>query len=248
MGKMVLTNVRAFAGAVDLTGVSNKAEITPTIATVDVTNYGGVGWRELLGGLAETDIMVGGFEESGAVAPAGTFEDPELFAQLGAVGPWSFCPAGAADGALAYLTSALEASYKPIQGSVGDAAGFEASGKGTSKLARGVVAHPPGTARTATGTGTAFQIGALTASQALYVNLHVLSVAGTTPSLTARVESDNAAGFPSPVTVGTFSAAATVGGQTMRIAGPVTDDWFRVAWTISGTTPSFLFLVTLGRA
>lgn len=245
MSKIVLTNVRAFAGAVDLTGVTNKVELDPKVEAVPVTNYASGGWTELLGGLAETDIVASGFWESGADA---SYVDPGTFAALGAVGPWSIAPAGAADGALAYLTNALTAQYKPIQGSIGDAAGFEAQGKGSTKLARGVVAHPPGTARTASGTGSSFQIGALSASQSLYVNLHVLSVSGTTPSLTVRIESDNATGFPSATTVGTFTAATAVGGQHMRIAGPVTDDWFRAAWTISGTAPSFLFLVTMGRA
>lgn len=246
MSKMVLTNVRAFAGAVDLTGVTNKVEIDPKVEAVKVTNYGSGGWDELLGGLAETDIVAAGFWESGADA---SFVDPASFAGLGAVGPWSVAPAGAADGALAYLTNALEAKYNPIQGGVGDAAGFEATAKGSTKLARGVVAHPPGTARTVTGVGSSFQIGALSATQSLYVNLHVLSVSGTaTPTLTVRIESDNATGFPSATTVGTFTAATAVGGQHMRIAGATTDDWFRAAWTISGTNPSFLFVVTLGRA
>ncbi len=245
MSKIVLTNVRAFAGAVDLTGVTNKVELDPKVAAVDVTNFGSAGWTELLGGLAETDIVAAGFWESGADV---SYVDPGSFAALGAVGPWSVAPAGAADGALAYLTNALTATYKPIQGGVGDAAGFEATAKGSTKLARGLVAHPPGTARTASGTGSSFQVGALSATQSLYVNLHVLSVSGTTPSLTVRIESDNATGFPSATTVGTFTAATAVGGQHMRIAGAVTDDWFRAAWTISGTTPSFLFVVTLGRA
>lgn len=246
MSKMCLTNVRAFAGACDLTAVTNRVEIDPKIAAEDVTNYASAGWVELLGGLAESDIVAAGFWESGADA---SFVDPSSFAGLGVVAPWSIAPAGAADGALAYLTNALEAKYEPIKGKVGDAAGFEASAKGCTKVARGLVAHPPGTARTATGTGTALQIGALSASQSLYVNLHVLSVSGTaTPTITVRIESDNAVGFPSPATVGTFTAATAIGGQHMRVAGAVTDDWYRAAFTISGTTPSFLFLVTFGRA
>lgn len=245
MPKLVLTNVRAFAGATDLTALTNKVEIDPKVEAVKVTNYASAGWDELLGGLAESDIMCAGFYESGADV---SFVDPAMFAGLGAVGPWSIAPNGAADGALAYLVKALEANYKALQGNVGDAAGFEATAKGSGKVARGVIAHPPGTPRTTTGTGTANQIGALSASQNLFANLHILSVTGTTPSITVRIESDNAIGFPSPATVGTFTAATALGGQTMQIAGPLTDDWFRAAWTISGTTPSFLFLVTIGRA
>jgi hypothetical protein len=246
MSKLVLLNTRTFAGAVDLTGVSNKATIGAKVDGVDVTNYGSAGWTELLGGLAATDIAIAGFFESGLPGVT-TFEDPELFAQFGAVGPWTMAPDGMADSAVTYLTNALECTYQ-VGDEVGKAAPFEATAAGVTKLVRGVIGHPPGTARTATGTGTANQVGALTANQSLYCNLHVYSVSGTTPSITVRIESDNAVGFPSPVTVGTFTAATGLGGQHMRIAGPITDDWFRAAWTISGTTPSFLFVVSFGRA
>ncbi len=111
---------------------------------------------------------------------------------------------------------------------------------------RGQVLHPPGTARTVTGSGLARQLGALSATRALYVGLHVLSAAGTTPSVTVVVESDDAVGMASPTTRATFTAATAAGGQTVQIPGPVTDDWWRVRWTISGTTPSFLFVAAAG--
>lgn len=244
--KRVLTNVRAFAGACDLTTVTNKVEVDADIAAERTTNYGSQGYEEVIGGLAETEISAIGYHESGGDI---TFVDPAMFAALGAVGPWSIGVDGLADGALTWLTNALTAKYDPIKGKVGDVVGFEATAKGSTKLVRGAVAHPPGTARIAAGTGVPVQVGAVSASQALYVNLHVLSVAGTAaPTLTARVESDNAVGFPSPITVGTFAAATALGGQHLKIPGPITDDWFRAAWTITGTTPSFLFLITLGRA
>jgi hypothetical protein len=109
------------------------------------------------------------------------------------------------------------------------------------------VLHGP-TARTATGTGTSVQLGAVSSTQRLYVALHVFSVSGTTPSLTVAIQSDNATGFPSASTVTTLTAATAIGSQITRVAGPITDDWFRVSYTISGTDPSFLFAVTAGIA
>jgi hypothetical protein len=113
---------------------------------------------------------------------------------------------------------------------------------------RGVCAHPPGTARTATGNGTGVQIvGGVPAGQYLYAAIHVLSVSGTsTPTLTVKIQSDNGSGFPSATDIATFTAATARTGEVVRAAGAITDDWFRVSYTISGTTPSFLFLVTLG--
>jgi hypothetical protein len=81
----------------------------------------------------------------------------------------------------------------------------------------------------------------------MYAALHVLSVAGTTPSITARVESSVDNTFSAPTTRLTFTAANAVGGQILRTAGTaITDTWWRVAWTISGTSPSFLFSSALG--
>jgi hypothetical protein len=81
----------------------------------------------------------------------------------------------------------------------------------------------------------------------MYANLHVLSVSGTsTPTLTVSVASDNAVGFPSSAAQGAFAAATAVGGESIRIPGAILDDWWRVTWTITGTNPSFLFLVSMG--
>ena len=75
----------------------------------------------------------------------------------------------------------------------------------------------------------------------------MLSVAGTTPSITARVESAPAEAFAAPTTRLTFDAATAAGGQALRTDGTaITDTWWRVAWTITGTTPSFLLAAALG--
>lgn len=251
MSKLVLVNTRAFAAAADLTALTNKVEIDPKVDVVDVTNYASGGWKEELGSLAGGDISAMGFFESGGNGSTDpTFVDPAMYAALGQVVPWTIAPDTAADGSLAYLTAALVSKYQPLKGDVGSAAGFEATAQSSGKIARGVIAHPPGVARTTNGVGTAYQFGGgLTSAQAVYANLHVVSIAGTaSPTLTVRIESDNAVGFPSPVTVGTFTAATAVGGQSLKIPGPFTDDWFRVGWTITGTTPSFLFIVSFGRA
>ena len=65
--------------------------------------------------------------------------------------------------------------------------------------------------------------------------------------LTVEIEGDTATGFPSPVTYLTYSAANAVGGQILRTDGTaITDSWFRAKWTVSGTTPSFMFVVAFG--
>lgn len=243
MPKTILTNVRCFAVGVDLTGNSNKIEISAEVEEKDSTNYASNGWGEVMGGLASAELSGEGQWEAGDPAKV----DDASWSQLGGVGPWSVSANNAAAvGDLVYLTNAMRSDYK-----LGDAVGEVAPWTGTAKsswpMARGQFAHPPGTARTATGTGTGLELGAVAAGRRLYATLHVLSVAGTTPSITARVESDDNSGFSSATTRLTFDAATAVGGQILRTDGTaITDTWWRMAWTISGTTPSFLFTGALG--
>ncbi|MGW1595247.1 hypothetical protein [Streptomyces sp. NPDC002343] len=243
MSKTVLVNVRAFTVGLDLTSVSNKIELSAEVEDKDATNYGSGGWKEVLGGLASAEISGEGQWEAGDPAKV----DDASWANLGGVGPWSISANNTANvGDLAYLTSAMQASYT-LGESVGEIAPWATSAKSSWPLVRGQFAHPPGTVRTATGTGAGVNVGAVPAGRRLYAALHVLSVAGTTPSMTARVESSADNTFAAPTTRLTFAASTAVGGQILRTSGSaITDPWWRVAWTVAGTTPSFLFVASLG--
>lgn len=104
----------------------------------------------------------------------------------------------------------------------------------TGKLDRGTVMLPKAT-YTVTTTGTARQLGAVAAGQQLVAILHVFSATGT---WTATVESDNAGGFGSPAVQATFTGATDVTRQVITVAGPITDDWWRVVYTetVAGTS------------
>ncbi|WP_432135149.1 hypothetical protein [Streptomyces sp. bgisy154] len=243
MGSFVLTDVRLFTGGADLTSASNKVEISAEAESKPTTNYGSGGWTEVIGGLASAEISGAGQWEAGDPG----LVDDAAWSQLGGVGAWSVGPAGAAVSDLAYFTKMLRGDYQ-LGGSVGDVAPWSSMGKSSWPLVRGQFAHPPGTARTADGSGTGIELGAVAAGQRLYAGLHVLSVAGTsTPTLSVTVESDVDNTFASPATQLTFDPATAAGGQILRTdASAITDTWFRVAWTITGTTPSFMFATTLG--
>lgn len=242
MGKQILLDCRLFAVGADLSGTSNKIELSSEIEDKDATNYRSGGWKEVLGGLGSAEIAGEGQWEAGDPSKV----DDSSWSALGGQGPYTVCPSDSIVGALAYLTQGMRSDFK-----FGDAVGEINPWSGTVKsswpLVRGQIGHPPGTARTASGTGTALNLGAVTAGKRLYAGLHVLSVAGTTPSITARIESDADSSFATPTTQLTFTAAAAAGGQTLRTDGTaITDSWWRVAWTISGTSPSFMFAVSLG--
>jgi hypothetical protein len=248
VSKFVLLNSRIFAGAVDLTSNSNKVELSEDREDKESTNFGSAGWKEVLGGLASTTLNASGQWE----ANDATKVDDDQFANLGTLGGWSVIPAASsatvAAGDLAWLVKALRCKYM-IGDQVGNVAPWSGENKGTSPLVRGSVLHPPGTARTTTGSGTAVQIGAVAATKSLYAALHVYSISGTaTPTITVKVQSDDNSGMTSPTDRITFTAATAVGGQYSSVAGAVTDDWWRITWTISGTNPSFLLVATAGIA
>jgi hypothetical protein len=245
MAKFVLADARLITGGADLSSAASKISIESSIKDEDVTTFASSGWTEVLGGLASTKLSGEGWWEAGDPGKV----DDAAFTQLGGLGPWTVCPSGGgALGTLAYFTSALEGSYQ-LLGEVGKVAPWTAEGVGSWPVVRGQIAHPPGTARTSSGTGTGAQLGAVAAGKSLYAALHVLSIAGTsTPSITVTVESDTSNSFGAPTSRVSFGAATAVGGQILRVAGPVTDTWFRPKWTISGTSPSFLFVVAFGIA
>lgn len=243
MSKLVLTGVRAFTHGLDVTSVANKAELKAMQEDKDATTYASAGWHEHLGGLGQAEIDLEGFWEAGTLANV----DDTSFATLGSVGPWTIAPIDANEASLAYLTRSLRTTFN-LLGQVGDIAPFTGHGEGSWPLARGQIASNPGTARTVTGTGTILDMGAagVTASQYMYGNLHVLSVAAGGAQITARIESAAVIGFGAPTTRATFTSATAISGEAIRVIGPFTDRYWRLAWTISGTTPSFLVAAAIG--
>ncbi|MFC8290071.1 hypothetical protein ACFUJ0_06085 [Streptomyces sp. NPDC057242] len=239
---MILTNVRAFASGADLTGASNKIEVSAEVEEKEATVYSSSGWKAVVGSLGAADIEAEGYWEAGDPS----LVDDASWAQLGGVWPWTICPDTAQVGSIAYLTRALRSNYK-LGGTVGDVAPWSSSAKGSWPLVRGQIAHPPGLARTATGVGSVLNLGSVAAGRRLYAAVHVLSVAGTTPSLTVAVESDDTAGMTSPVPRLTFGAITAPTGQALRTdASAIADTHYRVTWAITGTGPSFMFAVSLG--
>lgn len=242
---LVVTNCRPYLDSSDLTGWSNKLDMAGSAVELKSTTFASQGWEERVGGVKDFTATIDGFWEAGDLSKP----DDTIWANLAnATVPLTVIPNVGNVGDLAYVTRVLECGYKP-GAPVGQLLAWSASLKGDWPVARGQVLHPNGTARIATGTGAAVQLGTVSASQALYVTLHVLSIAGTgTPTITVAIQSNVDNTFGTPTTRATFTAATTLGGQTRRLAGPVTDAWYRATWTIAGTTPSFLFAVSAGIA
>ena len=234
MAKQVFTGARVWAGKQDFSGSANAATVSVAADELEATVL-----------LDDTHEFVGGLR-TGAISVAGYWDDtavdPDAFSTMGAALPVTVA-LGASVGSNAYCMGALEAEY-----SFGDQVGalnpFELRAAAqASGVARGLLAA--NSAITSTGNGTAVQVGAVPAGTKLVITLHATAIAGT-PNLTVAVQSDNAGGFASPTTIGTFTAIAAAGSQVLVIDGPITDDYFRLAYTMSGSTPSVTLAAAIG--
>lgn len=150
------------------------------------------------------------------------------------------------EGSVVYFFQANMGIYKPIKNAIGELLGFTVEAAGRSKAIRGTLGGIG--AKTATGNGAAYQMGAVGAAEYLYAALHVYSISGTTPTIDVKIQSDNVQGFGTPTDQITFAQVTTTKTAiwATRVAGVISDDWWRATWTISGGSPSYGIAVVMG--
>lgn len=241
MALLVLENCKFFFGGLDMSGDLNALSLDMSSGMADFTTFGSTTKVNGLG-LKEVKFSHQGLWNSDVGA-----SDSSIFAALSATAtPTLMCPESASAGDLGYALNAATGQYSPA-GKIGEAFAFTVSGASGDEdgVIRGTILFN-GTA-IVTGSGASQNLGAVSATQKLYASLHVLSASGTTPSLTVRVQSAGDAVFTTPVTRITFTAATAVSSQwATPVAGAIAGPWYRVDYTITGTTPSFDFVVFIG--
>lgn len=234
MGSFAAIDVTTFVAGFDFTGTMNSLALNNGDQELDTTVFGNQA-RQRISGLEDVDASLQGFWEAGA----GTV-DPEVFGKLGGTSQAvTHTPDGVA-GSTSYFYQAAEFSYN-LFGEVGVAAPYTlslmgASGNAQPGLIRGQLAAAKGNVSATGAFGTGVNLGAVAADKYLYLAFHVFT-AGTT--LSVKVESDDNSGFTTPADVAgaTIGPITAAGGTWMtRIAGPITDTWYRLnATAITGT-------------
>lgn len=189
-------------------------------------------------GLPESAVEWGGYHAAGTDKP-----DTIIRPNLGVadkVLAYGYAGDGAA-GEIGYFGKVAHGRYDVGPAEVNRIIPFRGSAFFTGPgypLVRGTVVHNAAVA--GDGSGSAYNLGAVSSTQYLYACLHVLAISGT---LDVVVESDTS-GFPSPTTRITFAQASAVGAQlATRVAGAITDTFWRVSYTRSGTAT---FAVVVG--
>lgn len=232
MAATVLTNAFAYVAGYDFTGDSNQLQVASQAVKLDKTTFRSAGWEESAKGFRSVNVELNGY-----TGFAATESDVQLFdafnsasvSQTATLGPVE------TEGELAWLTAAGVYDFTAY-GDLGQLAPMKLTGVGRDSygLVRGVLLKKLGTVSATGATGTAVQVGSVSASQFLYGSFHVFS-AGTT--VTAVVESAAASNFSGATTRLTFGPITTTGGTwATRVAGSISDTWWRVRITaITGT-------------
>lgn len=235
-----------WVGPTDLSNFVNEVDVEADVVPLDATTFGSGGWNAYVGGLRSAKVDIKGYNSFATVA---TDPDPLIQPLLGTKSNCvTIIPTTAAVAGVCYFGTFLAPTYK-TGGKVGDLMTFETNPVADAPLVRGQVANT--TALTSTSTTTILNLGTTpTANQAVYCNLHILTAAGTTPSMTVVLQGATTLGFGSPSTIATSSAINAVGSVKLQGAtGATSNQYYRLSVTITGTGgPSFLTYAAIGIA
>jgi len=233
MAEYVLTDCKFYFNEYNLSGDMNALALNYSADMQENTSFS-KDTHQFLGGLKSVTLGHEGYFS------AGTDEvDPTLFTNIATANSViSIGPTDGADGEVAYTMQSILSEYSP-GASIGEVMAFsvsaEANGDG---LVRGTVMH--NSSVSGSGDGTARQLGAVASGESVYASLHVLSGSG---SLDVVVQSDDNGSMTSATNRITFTNATAKTSEWMSLAGAVTDDYWRVNYTVTGT---FNFVVVIG--
>jgi len=224
----------------DFSGIALNATVTSNREVADVTAF------------ADTDMtyvfgkMGGNIDITGLWSAASPAWDSFLFNDLGTddvnVSVW---PEGAGAGKRGWAAECSGTSH-PFTANTGDFISADVNYQAESALvyARSYWQQTSGT--TTGDNSNEYQDGAISSSQIGVGFLQVFSAGGSSPTLDIKIQSDSAESMSSPTDRITFTRATGATVERKTVAGPVTDDWYRVTITAGGSSPAFTYIVAFG--
>jgi hypothetical protein len=240
MAKYVQTNCGIYVGGYEFSGRSNTLSLEMERDLPDCTCFGDA-YRTRVAGITDARFSAAGYWDAEQV-------DAVLFDQSDdAENIATFAGVNSAGG-VCYFVRGVQGQYQ-WGAAISAAATWSMSGASTqSPVVRGILLDRTVTLAATGSSSPGYQHGAVGATQSIYATLHVFAVAGTdTPTVTAIVQSDDNSGFTTPTTRLSFTARTAIGSQWVSASpGAVTDDWWRVNYTVSGTAPVFGLAVGFG--
>jgi len=239
MAKFVFNDGKVFSGGYDLSSHVTSVNLEITAEELDATTINSGGFMEKLGGLKDSSLQIDGFYEAGTDKP-----DALLGASVGNELIVSTVP-DAGVGNIAYFMKSRLFEYS-ILGEVGGIAPFSITkNQSADEVVRGTIQLD--SALTASGNSTGTQLGAVGATEKCYAAIHCYAVSGTsTPTITFKLQSDDNSSFTSPTDRITFTGITAIGADFQSVAGAITDQYWRLNYTVSGTNPSFSIHAAIG--
>lgn len=248
MGQVVFYNARIFFAGADLSTDLNSVQVALSRTMLNATVFGDQFVRNRAG-LGNADVSIDGFWN------AGTNPDkayPSVFNAMGTddqiltVFPNGIIEGSTTQVGMGCLTTVN--TFDPIKGSHGQMLGFSGkfSSRGNPAVEAMALKDSTGSFYTSSDVGNKYNLGAVSSTQYLYAGMHVIGYQGTSPTLDMLIQSDTDASAGGETTRITFSqvAGATAGRYATRVAGPITDTYWRANWTIGGSSsPGYKFLV-----
>jgi hypothetical protein len=218
---------------------TNQFAMEPQLRVNPATTFGSGGFAEVRPGLLSASLALQGYTDfaSGAIAEyLGVVPASEYVVTVATPGTTA--------GDVSWLMRVRPTDLQTVGGEVGVMAPFMLNASGNAPFGRGSLLHPV-TTRSANGNGTAVALAGPTASQSLYVALHVTATTGG-GTWTVKVQSDDSSGMSSATDRVTFATFTAQGWQWSSVAGAFdTETHLRATWSVTGgTTPTATFAVS----
>ena len=224
----VLKNVGIWIEGLDVAGVSNSVGINASAATPESTTFKNDGWMDHEGGgIKSSALSLAGFVRLNEI-------DMEMFNSLATKGVSTIAPVGVAGGEVAYVVPFVESAFAQ-SGSIGELLAFTFAAVGDNAPYRAQVFDVrEGIAAAATTARR--QLGAIPSGQSLHLWVHVARNAGT---LEIDLFSADAATGGTLTLQAKRSSITDTGLFVLTVDGPVTDEYWEMVYTPTGTTPDF---------
>jgi hypothetical protein len=240
MGKHVVKNLSFYLGALKLASNVNALDFAAEAAVEDVTNGASGGWFEGLQGQRKMDLGVDPIWLEDVADPEATLNAAIIGATAAPFTGTKTNPA--VQGDVAYFQKVTQV-YFTRRAQVGKAWGGSLRTAAASPAIRGRVLE--NVVRTVTGNSAAFNLGvAVGANERLWFAIHVVAFDGT--SLDLKYQSDDGAGFGTPIDRLTLATLTGVGFDFQVIDGPITDTYWRTNATFVGTSVEYLTVFGIG--
>ena len=241
MAVAMLYDAEIVVGTYDLSGDHNSIKVETTTDALDCTVMGAVN-RTYCQGIRSMKANGSGFVQFDDSTTPKAVDFNLSTALTAGILPVSIAHSSA-DGATAYLGQMVAADYmKDIN--VTELGKFDFSMECANRYTRGFTVLPLQSRVASVTASTIYQLGALSSSQRLLANLHVTAFTGT--SLVVTVQRNDTNNTTTPATAITFTTATGVTSEAKELAGPITDTYFYVTTTFTGT--SYSAFVTFGIA